>query len=140
MVESSFSATLEESLALLKSFSGVTPKGLTSENEKQRLRQAICQIVTLSEGENLGICADTVEEALDSLTQYLQALAYPPLSPAPDLPHLTEAVYLKYNTQKQRYYLDRYSGEYRGVLLAIQGEYESITGTYGYFPLDLFKD
>ncbi len=50
-----------------------------------------------------------------------------------------EPIYLKYNSQKQSYYFDEYTGEYRGVLVAVQGENEDIIGTYGHFPLDLFS-
>ncbi len=36
------------------------------------------------------------------------------------------------------YYLDQYTGEYRGVLVSCQSEDDLIAGTYGHFPLDLF--
>ena len=49
------------------------------------------------------------------------------------------AVYIKFNGQNQKYYLDSYTGTYRGVLVSCQSSmYDSINGTYGYLPLDLF--
>lgn len=130
--------TLDTALKLLHSFSCIVPKKINSEEEKEELRQAISLIVELSEWENLGICADSVQEAITTLNSYLKALGYPPITDDFLQKTFPQAVYLKYNSQKQSCYLDEYSGDYRGVLISCQGEDEKITGTYGYFPLNLY--
>jgi hypothetical protein len=40
--------------------------------------------------------------------------------------------------QKDSFYIDAYTGSYRGVLVACQSDNEELQGTYGHFPLDLF--
>jgi len=125
-------------LTLLKSYSSLTPQIPQSASEKENLKKAVLWLSEASDSENLGICADTLPQAQQTLKQYLQALGFgfePPLeSVAPS----AAAVYLKVNTQKQSSYLDAYDGSYRGVLLAVQSENDDLSGTYGYFPLDLF--
>jgi hypothetical protein len=131
---------LENALKLLHSFSCTPAKQIMSEAEKEELRQAICMVVELSEWENLGICAETTDQAIATLNSYLKALGYEPITAIEEI--LSEksanAVYLKYNSQKNTHYLDSYSGGYRGVLISCQGENDQITGTYGHFPLDLY--
>ncbi|MGL5033413.1 MAG: DUF1824 family protein, partial [Microcystaceae cyanobacterium] len=53
-------------------------------------------------------------------------------------PEIEGPVYLKFNTKKMSHYLDTYDGSYRGVLISCQMEDDNLTGTYGYFPLNLF--
>ncbi len=135
---SEINLTLEEAIKLLNQYSCVQTKIVESIQEKEQLRQAIKLVTSLSEYENLGICADTLEEALTALSSYLQALGYhyelEPFLNEPD----RGSVYLKFNTQKMSYYLDNYTGDYRGVLIACQSENDNIVGTYGHFPLNLF--
>lgn len=132
------SLTVDQSLKLLKSYSCLEPKLVHSETEKTELQQAIQQIISLSEYENLGICADSSETARQVLNQYLKALGYEAqLDQSTLLPQETP-IYLKFNTKKMSHYLDDYDGQYRGVLISCQSEDDNIAGTYGYFPLDLF--
>ena len=133
------SIALESALTLLRDFSCLKPRTVASDEEKQALRQAIYRIVKLSEWHNIGICADTIHQALHTLGAYLKGLesSYRPEMPT-NIP-FSAAIYLKYNSQKQSYYIDSYAGDYRGVLLSCQGS-EEIMGTYGYFPLNLFDD
>jgi hypothetical protein len=132
------SMTVEKALEILKSYSCLDVKLVESEEDKKVLQTAIKQIVDLSEYENLGICADSLDFALESLSNYLQALGYNFNLDKSLLPPQETAVYLKFNTQKKSHYLDSYDGDYRGVLIACQSEDDTIAGTYGYFPLDLF--
>jgi len=132
------SLTVEESLTILKSYSCLEVKLVQSEADKQELQAAIKQIVGLSEYENLGICADSLELAIQALSHYLRALGYDLNLEIDSLPPQGKSVYLKFNTQKNSHYLDSYEGDYRGVLIACQSEDDKIAGTYGYFPLDLF--
>ncbi|MGK7944314.1 MAG: DUF1824 family protein [Microcystaceae cyanobacterium] len=131
---------LQTALKLLHSFSLPSVKPMKSDAEKEELRQAIRLVVSRSEWENLGICADTASQAIASLNSYLKALEYEPITVTEEIlpKELGNAVYLKYNSQKNTYYLDNYTGNYRGVLISCQGENDQITGTFGHFPLDLY--
>jgi hypothetical protein len=132
------SMTVEQALAILKSYSCLEVKLVQSEADKKELQTAIKQIVDLSEYENLGSCADSLELAFQGLSSYLNALGYDNDLDIASLPPQEKAVYLKFNTQKNSHYLDSYDGDYRGVLIACQSEDDNISGTYGYFPLNLF--
>ncbi len=136
--ESEMNLTVDSALKLLKEYSCIQIKKVATETEKEQLRQALKLITSLSEYENIGICADTLEDGLTALYSYLNALGYG----APKLKSLSPhqgSVYIKYNTHKQSYYVDSYTGTYRGVLISYQTENDKIVGTYGHFPLDLFN-
>lgn len=130
-----------ESLQLLKKLSCVDAQAVESELEKQQLREALLSIVQLSEYQNLGICADSVDQAVAAASSYLTAFGYPVTISVPESQSLQGPVYLKYNTKQMSHYVNSYKGEYRGVLVACQdSETEEINGTYGHFPLDLFEE
>ena len=134
------SLTIEEAVKFLKRYGcNPNPQDKTSE-DYPLLHQALLLIVKESDWENLGVCADNPQQGLAAVKSYLAAFGYQD-SFAETVPeHLaTEAIYIKFNTQKMSFYIDAYSGEYRGVLVAIQSEDERVVGTYGYFPLDLFE-
>ena len=106
-------------------------------------RQAICAdllwLNEMSEYQTLGICADSMAAAAAALKRYVAALSQPVNL---DLPEQAGAVYLKFNTLKNAWYLDGYSGESRGVLVTYhtsEPELDGVNGTYGPFPLDLFS-
>ncbi len=134
---------IEEAVSLLKKYSCNSVATIDSSEEKERLRQALLFVTSLSEWENIGICADHKNQGLMALESYLKALGYESSLQSYTFQDIRKeksdsAVYIKFNTQKLSYYLDAYLGDYRGVLVAIQSEDDSIVGTYGYFPLDLF--
>ncbi len=136
----SISLTIEEAVKFLKRY-GCNPNPQANISEDYPLlRQALLLIIKESEWENLGICADNPQQGLSAVKSYLSTFGYKD-SFAEDIPeHLAgEPVYIKFNTQKMSFYIDAYSGEYRGVLVAIQSEDDRVVGTYGYFPLDLFE-
>lgn len=88
--------------------------------------------------QTLGICADTLPQAKQAMESWLQALG---VTVNLDLPGQEGAVYLKFNTLKGAWYLDSYTGDSRGVLIAFHSsdpEIAEMVGTYGPFPLDLF--
>jgi hypothetical protein len=128
---------IQEAVGILKEYSCVQTKTVTNATEKERLTKAILLVTELSEYQNLGICADNVAQGLESLQSYLVGLGY-----QLQLPTIEQkppgAVYIKFNTQKQNFYVDDYEGDYRGVLISCQGDNQEVMGTYGYFPLDLF--
>ncbi len=123
--------------ALIKISMAETPPPLSVEQ-----RQAVCTdllwLNEISEYQTLGICADTLAAAEAALKSYVAALSQPIQI---DIPDRAGAVYLKFNTLKNAWYLDGYSGKSRGVLItyhASDPELEQVNGTYGPFPLDLF--
>ncbi|MDJ0899116.1 MAG: DUF1824 family protein [Xenococcus sp. MO_188.B8] len=134
------SLTIEEAVKFLKRY-GCNPNPQDKPSEDYPLlHQALLLIVKESDWENLGVCADNPQQGLAAVKSYLAAFGYQDsfAEAVPD--HLaTEAIYIKFNTQKMSFYIDAYSGEYRGVLVAIQSEDDRVIGTYGYFPLDLFE-
>lgn len=132
--------TVESARKLLEAFSCIDGKTIESASEKALISQALLLLTNLSDYQNLGICADTASEGLLALKSYIKALGYEVNINSSDIPSFEEPVYIKFNGQKQTYYLDSYTGTYRGVLVSCQSSQdESINGTYGYLPLDLYR-
>lgn len=114
-----------------------TPADLSAEQARS-VRSALLWLNELSEYQTLGICADTVVEAEAALKGYVAALSQPIQV---DIADREGPVFLKFNTLKNAWYLDGYSGDSRGVLVTYhtsEPELEQVNGTYGPFPLDLF--
>lgn len=132
--------TLDKALKILKSYDCAQVANTESSIALEELRNSLLSIAKLSSSLNLGICADNLQQAFTALTSYLAALGYPSNLKQETISQSSEPVYLKFSTQKMSYYSDRYTGEYRGVLVACQSEDDLITGTYGHFPLDLFTN
>ncbi|MFB2834721.1 DUF1824 family protein [Floridanema evergladense] len=131
--------TVERSQKILKEYSCTDIKVVESESEKALLRQALKLIVDLADYLNFGICAQTTEQGFMALQAYLSGLGYNVLLETQEFTQITGSVYIKFNTNKQSYYLDSYTGNYRGVLVSCQSSArEDISGTYGHLPLDLF--
>jgi Domain of unknown function (DUF1824) len=137
--QSSLDPFVTEALKLLKQYSCIDIKTAESESDREQLRQAIILVTSLSEYNNLGICADDEKAGFAALTDYLKALGYDTKVEFASDPEIEGAVYIKFNMQKMSYYLDSYTGTYRGVLVSCQSENDKIVGTYGHFPLDLFS-
>ena len=114
-----------------------TPAELSAE-QKQTVREYLLWLNEHSEYQTLGICASTLPEAETSLKSYIAALSQPIQV---DIPPQDGAVFLKFNTLKNAWYLDGYTGDSRGVLITYhtsEPELDDVNGTYGPFPLDLF--
>lgn len=134
------SQDLEVAIALLKIYSGVVPKTVESEIEKQKLRVAIKLIASLADAQNLGICASNSKEAFIALGNYLTALGYDFDYPT-NINLENNPVYLKFSTERMSYNCSYYDGQYRGVLITMfANNQDEIVGTYGYFPMDLFSE
>jgi hypothetical protein len=131
---------IDRTLKLLSTYSCSQSTTSISDSEKEQLRQALLLIVDLSEWQNLGICADNSTQGFAALSSYLKAFGYQSDFNTESVNSLDEPVYIKFNSQRMTHYLDSYSGEYRGVLVACQAEDDRISGTYGHFPLDLFNN
>lgn len=134
------SLTIQEAVKFLQRYGCDTKPQNNTAQDYPLLRHALLLIIKESEWENLGICADNPTQGLAAVKSYLTAIGYQDSFEA-NIPDdlATEPVYIKFNTQKMSFYIDSYSGNSRGVLVAIQGEDERVLGTYGYFPLDLFS-
>lgn len=131
--------TVEESQKILKEYSCIDIKLVESEAEKALLRQALKLIVDLADYLNFGICAETTEQGFLALQKYLNGLGCNVSLDTHKTTEIAGSVYIKFNTNKQSYYLDSYTGNYRGVLVSCQcSAREDISGTYGHLPLDLF--
>lgn len=132
--------TLDQALKILKSYDCASVSNTESLVETEQLRNSLLMITNLASSQNLGICADDSQQGFATLTNYLAALGYQNDFEGENVPHSSEPVYIKFNTQKMSYYLDEYTGKYRGVLVSCQSEDDLIAGTYGHFPLDLFSN
>ena len=126
-------------LDLLKSYSCSEYKIPADPQSAEILRQSIIYIVGLSNSQNLGICADRLEQGLLTLREYLKVLGYKSDQKYQSNIDDSSGVYIKYNTYRMSYLIEPYLGEYRGVLISLQSEDPKIAGTYGYFPLNLFN-
>lgn len=130
--------TVEEAQKILEAFSCVD-KAADLELDKALVRQALLLLASKSDYQNLGVCADSAAQGLLALETYLQALGYEVALNGAGNNSFVGSVYIKFNTQRKSYYLDSYTGKYRGVLVSCQSlEDEAINGTYGHLPLDLF--
>lgn len=102
----------------------------------ETLRQAVLTVAHHSDYQMLGICADTLSQAIASLQAYTQAIGYDPPLPSNSV---AGTVYLKFNPRSGLCYVDSYIGQHRGVLVSCQSADEAgINHTYGHLPLDLF--
>lgn len=118
--------------------------GTHTDTEWQLIRNALHIVTHQADYLTLGICADSPQQALSTLQDYLLALAVDQelglepydfsTAPADEQP-----VYVKVNTQRHSLHWDHYIGDYRGVLVTCQCQDLSQSGrTYGHFPLNLF--
>ncbi|MEM6599150.1 MAG: DUF1824 family protein [Cyanobacteria bacterium P01_C01_bin.69] len=114
-----------------------TPAELSDEQRKE-VCDRLLWLNEQSEYQTLGICADTLTEAIATLKNYVSALSQPIQV---DIEPRDGAVFLKFNTLKNAWYVNGYTGDSRGVLVTYhtsESELDDVNGTYGPFPLDLF--
>lgn len=130
--------TLDKALEIVKSYDCAQVTNTESAIEPESLRNSLLLVTSLSSSQNLGICADDSQQGFAALASYLEAFGYQSNLEQDKANQSHEPVYLKFSTQKMSYYSSEYTGEYRGVLISYQSEDDSIAGTYGHFPLNLF--
>ncbi len=123
--------TIEEAQQILLA----SELGVTAQNQ-ELIRQALLLVVSQSDYQILGICADTATPGILALKTYAQALGYP--EPNLNLANIPGSVYIKYNPKTGLCYLDSYIGEHRGVLVSCQSASGGINQMFGHLPLDLF--
>ncbi|EAZ89586.1 DUF1824 family protein [Crocosphaera chwakensis] len=139
MSQTNTNLSVEEALTILKEYSCLQIKIVDFEADKHKLRQAIKIVSDLCVTENIGICADSFQEGFKTLKSYLKALGISEkLEPSLTAPRQTP-IYIKFNTETMSYYVDYYTGSYRGVLLSCQSDNHNLVGIYGHFPLNLFE-
>ncbi|MGK7923155.1 MAG: DUF1824 family protein [Trichodesmium sp.] len=133
--------TITQAEKILNEFTCQEMKLIKSPEEKNITRSAILLLANLSDYQILGICADSKTEALSALDSYLEALGYnTTLLSDSNFNSVDGSIYLKFNGMKDSYFMESYTGKYRGVLVSCQSaETTGVNGTYGYFPLDLFS-
>lgn len=133
--------TVEKAQQILKDFTCLDMQSVTFPLEKQKLRDAILLVASLSDYQMLGVCAASTAEGFLALETYLKALGYQPVFEPNTVSSFAGSVYIKFNTLKGSYYVDGYPGTYRGVLVSCQSSEEGrVSGTYGHLPLDLFVE
>lgn len=131
-------AKLKEIRKYLISITLVHTPAELSDEQKQTVRESLLWLNEQSEYQTLGICASNLEAAEAALKGYVAALSQPIQV---DIPPQEGAVFLKFNTLKNAWYVDSYTGDSRGVLVTYhtsEPELDEVNGTYGPFPLDLF--
>jgi len=139
MTSDSTSLTLEIAHDILEQFTCLEMKCQCPPKDLEQTRQALLLLAHHSEYQMLGICADSLDEALTALADYLTALGYSIEVNPRTIDPIDGAVYLKFNGRNQSYYASAYVEKYRGVLVSFQSsDTEEVNGTYGHFPLNLF--
>ncbi len=102
-----------------------------------QIRDAVLTATNLSDYQIFGICAETAEEGLRSLSSYLSALGY---EDVPEVRSIPGVVYIKFNPKTKRSHIEPYTGEHRGVLISCQSAYDDgVNETFGHLPIDLFE-
>jgi Domain of unknown function (DUF1824) len=135
----SMSLTIQDAEGILKGFICTDTIPSISEEEKVKIQTALLLLTRESEYQMIGICADSKQQALTALTDYLKAFQYSLNVEENVLDPVEGSVYLKFNGRNQTFYISPYLDQYRGVLISFQSSEENgINGVYGHFPLDLF--
>ena len=130
--------TIADAERILWELSDLDPISATPERCTQ-IREALDYLTKESDYHIFGVCANTIDDALQALHSLANHFNYE-LPPASDLPAIADGVYLKYNPRRPRYHFDNYKGAYRGVLISFHTDFsDGYSGTHGHFPLDLFS-
>ena len=104
---------------------------------RSQISEALDYLTKQSDYHIFGICANTTDEALQSLQNYAAHFRYE--LPESNLSAIADGVYIKYNPRSRRYHSDNYKGAYRGVLISFHTDFtDGYSGTHGHFPLDLY--
>jgi hypothetical protein len=129
--------TLAAAQQLLRLFTSRDRDSAGTSLDPAVVRAAVLLVREHSDYQIFGICADTLEQAIAALHDYLTALGYPMI---PTLPTVSGTVYVKFNPKTGHAHVDSYTGQYRGVLVSCQSAYDGdVNETYGHLPLELFR-
>jgi hypothetical protein len=130
--------TISEAHNILVTLSDLGNEPDYSEQKKATLREALLFLKEQTDYQIFGVCADSLVQGIAALEEYTQAFAYtlPPVNSSQE-----GSVYIKFNPNRNLLHASSYSGEYKGILISYQSDYsDGHNGTYGHFPLDLFKN
>jgi len=106
---------------------------------KETLEEALRLVADESDFQIFGVCASSLEEGINALTRYVQALGYA-LPEDYQLDEIKGSAYIKFNPKAGLLYTDGYQGDHRGVLVSCQSAYDDgLNEMYGHLPLDLFS-
>jgi hypothetical protein len=136
--------TLTAAQTLLEQYSCLESQSLPALAAVSELQMALRQVVSASDRQIFGVCAETLSAGWSGLQIYLQSLGLAVPSPdslgAMDPEQVTGPVYIKFNSSNGRCFWEPYTGVFRGVLVSCQSDFDDgINGTYGHLPLDLFN-
>ncbi|MBC8122629.1 MAG: DUF1824 family protein [Gemmatimonadaceae bacterium] len=108
--------------------------------EPQLVRRSLLLLTGAAEYKLIGICAETVDEAVQALRGYLIFFGYP--EPSLDFASFDQpGVYLKFNPMTGTCYVSPYEGHERGVIVSCFSPQGGATNdTYAHLPLDLFDE
>jgi hypothetical protein len=129
---------LEAAQMLLRQFICIESLPIDQVPGLEATRSAVQLVCQHSDYQIFGICADTAEQAIAALHQYLEALDY---SDRPQPPAIAGSVYLKFNPNTQLCYFTIYTDTHRGVLVSCQSaDEDDVNEIYGHLPLNLFAE
>ena len=133
------SLSIEAAQTLLEQFTCLDPQRQYQPQDWQPVRQALQLLMQHSDYQMFGICAGSVTDAVNALSNYATAFGYQTQFDPSTIAPIEGGVYLKFNGSTQSYYASAYLEDYRGVLVSYQSSDDrGVNGTYGHFPLDLF--
>lgn len=133
--------TFEDAQKVLAGFNGLDMVPSLAPEQRVLIQRALQILAQNTDSCIFGVCADTLEQALNTLNQYATGLSYE-LPEGPDLRgnlNGNHGVYVKCNIQSGLFYASVYENKQRGVLLSYQSiEHPELVPLYGHLALDLF--
>jgi len=104
----------------------------------EQVREALLLLTKNADFKLIGVCAETLEQAVPALYSYCRALGYPDVTVTFE-PIEKPGVFVKFNPKTWTCYAAPYEGTERGVIVSCFSPYTgSNNETYGNVPLDLF--
>jgi Domain of unknown function (DUF1824) len=136
MLETTESLTATQAQAILAPFNCLEQKKIKTSEEKLAVQQAVLELVNVTDNQILGILANSLEQATQTLHSYAQAMGH---QPPREVPPCSDTVYLKFNPRSGLCYASPYLGDHRGVLISFQSDAaDGLNEMCGHLPLDLF--
>lgn len=136
MLETTESLTATQAQAILAPFNCLEQKKIKTSEEKLAVQQAVLELVNVTDNQILGILANSLEQATQTLHSYAEAMGH---QPPREVPPCSDTVYLKFNPRSGLCYASPYLGDHRGVLISFQSDAaDGLNEMCGHLPLDLF--
>jgi hypothetical protein len=107
-------------------------------HDLQEIRVALLLLTTEADHKLIGICADTMPQAVQALHGYLRAFGYTEPSITGEVPERS-GVFLKFNPLRGTCFVSSYEGPERGVIVScFSPDSGGNNETYGGLPFTLF--